>query len=62
MYNTISINETFEPFVSEWGATCNPLYNEELQILELPLGWESELTERGIDFEVIQIEQTVNEI
>lgn len=55
MYKTLSINETFEPFVSEWGAICNPIYNEQLQILELPLGWEDELTARGISFEVIEV-------
>ena len=62
MYKTISINETFEPFVSSWGAICNPIYNEQLQILELPLGWETELESRGIDFEVLEIvEELTNE-
>ena len=61
MYKTISINETFEPFVSEWGAICNPIYNEQLQILKLPLGWEEELESRGIDFEVLEIVEDVIE-
>jgi hypothetical protein len=33
-----------------------------LQILELPLGWETELESRGIDFEVLEIvEELTNE-
>jgi len=56
MITMLALNENVEPFVSAWGAVCMPTYNETVAKWLLPLGWESELTERGIAFEVIEIE------
>jgi len=61
-YMMLALASNIDPFTSSWGAECRPSYDETLDKWLLPLGWESELTERGIDFEEIEIEQTVNEI
>lgn len=57
----LALNENVEPFLSSWGAVCRPSYDETLNKWLLPLGWESELTSRGIDFETIEIE-IINEL
>ena len=58
----LALDANIEPFTSSWGAVCRPSYDETLDKWLLPLGWEGELTARGIAFEVIEIEQTVKEI
>ena len=55
-YSMLALNADIEPFVSSWGAECRPFYDEVLDKWLLPLGWESELEERGIAFEEIEIE------
>lgn len=40
----------FEPFISEWDVRCTPCECE--QGYFVPLGWESELNNRNIAFEV----------
>lgn len=52
----LALNANIETFISSWGAVCRPSYDETLDKWLLPLGWESELTVRGIEFEVIEIE------
>ena len=55
-YSMLALNADIDSFVSSWGAECRPFYDEVLDKWLLPLGWEAELTERGIDFEEIEIE------
>ena len=57
----LALTANLEPFTSSWGAVCRPSYDETLNKWLLPLGWESELTSRGIDFETIEIE-IINEL
>jgi hypothetical protein len=52
----LALDANIEPFVSSWGAECRPSYDDTLDKWLLPLGWESELTARGIDFETVEIE------
>lgn len=54
MYKMLFITDYFESFVSSWGVIAIPKEHESGFVM--PLGWEEELTERGIDFEVIEIE------
>ena len=42
--------ENFEPFLGSWNVWCKPTECE--QGYFVPLGWEDELTERNITFEV----------
>ena len=60
-YSMLALTANLEPFTSSWGAVCRPSYDETLNKWLLPLGWESELTSRGIDFETIEIE-IINEL
>jgi hypothetical protein len=64
MERLLFLIETFEPFTSEWGAVCIPISHkhEETNGFALPLGWEEELTERGIKFTEIEIEQLTNQV
>jgi hypothetical protein len=55
-YIMLALVSNIDPFTSSWGAECRPFYDEVLDKWLLPLGWEAELTERGIDFEEIEIE------
>jgi hypothetical protein len=55
-YIMLALAANIEPFTSSWGAECRPSYDETLDKWLLPLGWESELEERGIAFEEIEIE------
>lgn len=55
-YSALALIANIEPFTSYWGAECRPSYDEVIDKWLLPLGWEDELTARGIDFEVIEIE------
>ena len=55
-YSMLALAADIDSFVSSWGAECRPFYDEVLDKWLLPLGWEAELTERGIAFEVIEIE------
>ena len=55
-YSALALDANIDSFTSSWGAVCRPSYDEVLDKWLLPLGWESELTERGIDFEEIEIE------
>jgi len=56
MYKALKVNN-FAPFMAIWGAVCQPtpieIENETIYIV--PLGWESELTEREIAFEEIEL-------
>ena len=49
-----------QDFISSWGVRSS--FVQHLNGWLCALGWEEELTARGIAFEVIEIEQTVNEI
>lgn len=62
MNKVIFLTQTFESFTSDWGALCIPLPYENGYIL--PLGWEGELAQRGIEFTEIEIpiEEPNNEI
>lgn len=51
----LAIDNQIESFKSAWGAICQPYYNETVGEWLLPLGWETELEARGIDFELIEI-------
>lgn len=51
----IALDSNVDEFVSCWGSVCKPQYNEGLGKWLLPLGWESELNERGISFEVVEV-------
>lgn len=53
-YKMLFITEEVEPFKATWGAwfSCLPYDNGFI----CPLGWEQELEQRGIDFEIIEIE------
>lgn len=53
MEKAIFLTNTFEPFTSSWGALCVPLQHGNGYIL--PLGWEQELSQRGIEFTEIEI-------
>jgi len=53
MSKMLFISEKFEPFLAHWGSWAIPQLHDEGWIL--PLGWEDELTKRGIDFEEIEI-------
>ena len=54
-YNILALAANIEPFTSSWGAVCRPSYDDLLGKWLLPLGWEDELTARGISFEVIEV-------
>ena len=55
----ICIKDYFKPFVSSWGALCVPeKYGDDYL---LPMGWEQELTARGIEFDVIIIDVAPDE-
>ena len=47
------ITEQFEPFQSSWGTWAIPQPHENGYIM--PLGWERELTIKGIEFTEIEI-------
>ena len=47
---TALLVENFEPFLASWNVWCKPTECE--QGYFIPLGWEDELTERNIIFEV----------
>jgi hypothetical protein len=49
------IAHQIEPFRGDSGAWCKPQPIEDGGVFWLPLGWEDELTARGIEFEVIEI-------
>ena len=51
----LAIADKIDFFNSSWGSMCRPQHNENISKWLLPLGWESELEARGIDFEVIEI-------
>jgi hypothetical protein len=50
----LAIANEIEVFRSSWGAMCRPQYNDTLSKWLIPLGWESELESRGIEFEVVE--------
>jgi hypothetical protein len=56
----IRLVDTFEPFRGDSGAWCKPQPIIDGGGFWLPLGWENELTARGIEFEVIEIESDGN--
>jgi len=62
MYSMIFISTQIESFVSSWGAVCIPQsYESEdgnISGFIIPIGWEKELTARGIEFEVIEIDES----
>jgi hypothetical protein len=45
----IYVEKWFEPFLSEWGCWSHSSTDEPVR---LPLGWEGELTARGIVFDI----------
>jgi hypothetical protein len=59
MYKMLFISETFEPFKATWGAWAIPQPYGNGYIM--PLGWERELTLRGIEFTEIEIVEPTNE-
>lgn len=60
MYKMLFISESFEAFKAPWGAWCRPQpYNDGFI---MPIGWEDELTKRGIAFEVIDMEENNDSI
>jgi len=61
LVNLLALNSNVEEFTSSWGAVCRPSYDETLDKWLLPLGWEDELTQRGIDFEIIEIIEIIED-
>jgi len=59
MISRLFIQKTFEPFKSSWGVWAIPLPHEDGFIM--PIGWEEELNERGIEFAEIEILEDTNE-
>jgi hypothetical protein len=57
----ITLDSQVEEFKSSWGAFCKPQYNEDLGKYILPLGWEDELSSKGIVFEIITITNNIEE-
>lgn len=55
MYKILFISQSFEPFLSHWGSLAIPQPHEDGYII--PLGWEEELTNKGIEFKVIEIKE-----
>ena len=53
MYKLLFISDEFEPFKATWGAWAGLHPHQDGWVL--PLGWEDELTARGIYFEVIEV-------
>jgi len=53
MYKMLYVSVWFEPFVSEWGVISHQTSDGEVW---LPLGWEDELSNHGIDFQVRELE------
>jgi len=55
MYKHLFVTTEFEPFKSSWDVWAIPQpYNDGFI---MPLGWEGELTQRGIEFTEIEITQ-----
>jgi hypothetical protein len=50
----IRLLHTFEPFRGDSGSWCKPQPIEDGGGFWLPLGWEDELTARGIEFDVVK--------
>jgi hypothetical protein len=59
MYKMLFISKAFEPFQSPWQSWAIPTQHGNGFII--PLGWERELTKRGIEFEEIEIVEPTNE-
>jgi hypothetical protein len=54
MNKMLYIEQDFEPFTAEWGAVVSKIpYNDGFIC---PLGWEEELSKRGIEFTEIDYE------
>ena len=53
MYKMLYVDKWFEPFLSEWGVWSHETTEGEVW---LPLGWEDELSNHGIDFQVRELE------
>jgi hypothetical protein len=53
MYKMLYIANWFDPFLSEWGVWSHSSESGEVW---LPLGWEDELTGRGIEFVEVELE------
>ena len=53
MYKMLFTLQDFEPFLSSFGSWAIPQPHEDGWIM--PLGWESELTQRNIIYTVIEI-------
>ena len=49
MFNGLLV-ENFEPFLASWNVWCKPTECE--QGFFVPLGWEEELTSKGISYEL----------
>lgn len=43
----------FEPFMGSWKVICQPTLIGEFYYV--PLGWEEELSERNINFEIVDL-------
>jgi hypothetical protein len=59
MYKMLFISQHFEPFLADFGSWAIPQPYGEGWIL--PLGWEGELAQRGIEFTEIEIVEPTNE-
>jgi hypothetical protein len=59
MYKMLFITVNPEPWISAWGVwfSCQPHKDGFI----CPLGWEEELTKRGIEFTEIEIPNETNE-
>ena len=51
---TLIVLTNYEEFSSSWGINAKPILNNGNYLL--PLGWEEELTKRGIDFEIKEVD------
>lgn len=49
----LKLTEKIE-FKASWGSMCSPIERDGFYVL--PLGWESELDERGVTYEVIELD------
>jgi hypothetical protein len=59
LYNMLFFTDIIEPFQSQWGVIAQPIPYDNGYVL--PVGWEEELSERNIEFSIIEIQQTEEE-
>lgn len=56
MYKILFITVNPDPWLSSWGVWFSCMPHEDGYII--PLGWEDELKNKGIEFKVIQITES----